>query len=100
MPQRRTRQSFDEGVAVAALALLVGDEQMHRSTKMELGPLIARALDGLGGYSAPRQHATPHRVARGNLDRGMEPITQSDGDPRFWRGLARRWWRYLNARSV
>ena len=60
--QRRTGQTLDQRLAVAANPLFVCDEQVHRRAKADLDLLVSDRLHDLDGHAVPCQPLTGDRV--------------------------------------
>src|SRR6266436_2580440 len=64
--QRRTGQTLDQRLAVAANALFVCDEQVHARAETDLDLLVSDRLHDLDGHAVPCQPPTGDRVGREN----------------------------------
>src|SRR5258708_39381010 len=62
--QRRTGQTLDQRLAVAANALFVCDEQVHARAETDLDLLVSDRLHDLDGHAVPCQPPTGDRVGR------------------------------------
>ena len=74
--QPRSRQAFDEGVAIAAHALIADGEKMKRGAKANFQLLAPRRLHDLGGDAAPADGAALHDIGRIDLHRLAGRIDQ------------------------
>jgi hypothetical protein len=68
------RQSLDEGLSIAAPALLISHKQMHRSMKATLHSILSRKLQGFCRHAMPRHGASPPDIRRRNLDTGTDYV--------------------------
>ena len=66
--QRRTGQTLDQRLAVAANALFVCDEQVHGRAETDLDLLVSERLHDLDGHAVPCQPATGNRIGWKNPD--------------------------------
>jgi hypothetical protein len=67
--QSRSRQAFDERVAVASDALVTDGEKMERGAKAEFQLFTPRCLHDLGRKAIPCDGAAPHDIGRIDLHR-------------------------------
>src|SRR5262245_12209275 len=74
IPQRRTGQTLDQRLAVAANALLVGDEQVHRRPKAKLDLIVSDRLHDLDGYAVPCQPPACDGIGGKNSDRVIDDL--------------------------
>jgi hypothetical protein len=67
------REALDEGLPVAALALLVDGKQVTRPVKAILGPFGLGGLHDLHGHAVPTHRAALHGISRKNLHCAVSP---------------------------
>src|SRR5947209_13375371 len=67
--QCRSRQALDIGFSVAARAMLVGCQQVHRRAEAVVDPVMARRLDEFGAHAAPLHSTTRDKAVRRDLHR-------------------------------
>jgi hypothetical protein len=76
-PLRTSRelvQALDEGVAIAAHALLVKNKQVARGAKAILDAFVTRGLHDLGRHAVPSRGTPLHRVKWCNLHRMIRRV--------------------------
>ena len=66
--QRRARQPFDDGFALAARALIVDHQKMGLRAEADFEPLAPGDLNDLGAHPVPGRGATLDDLRRKNLD--------------------------------
>src|SRR5215831_14581916 len=71
-PERRPRQPFNERLSVAAFALLMHDEQVHRRAKTILDFASAGRLQRFRRHAMPCYGAASHSLRRRDLNSGID----------------------------
>ena len=71
IPERRSRQPFDERLPVASRATLVHHEQVHRRVEAVFDSATARGLNGFGRHAMACNGAALDEIGRTNLYGGM-----------------------------